>query len=161
MSAFTLYNLAFAMTPLRPALSVLDGGPRLGGAADLYPAVGAGQKPAGFDSPAFRYVAPRRFAARSSTSLAHVTGLASSDSAADTICRFSASVMGISMAAVLRSLGFLGGLPRLVSMPLKIYRKNPLSSLARRIISVYNKYGKKKPPEALARDRGPPQPAFA
>jgi hypothetical protein len=49
-------------------------------------------------------------AARKSISLAHVTGFSPSPSAAAWICCFSASVIGISIAAVLRSSGFLGGL---------------------------------------------------
>src|SRR4051794_24205476 len=67
---------------------------------------------------ALRFYLLRRLAALNRTSLAHVTGLASSASAAVCICSRSASVIGISIAAVLRSLGFLGGLPRLVSMPI-------------------------------------------
>src|SRR5262249_5943352 len=82
---------------------------------------------------------PRRFAALNSTSLAHVTGLASSDSAAVSTCCFSASVIGMSMADVLRSLGFLGGLPRLFSMPLNISIKIVASTLATLVYSIYNK----------------------
>lgn len=93
---------------------------------------------------ALRFHLLRRFAALRSTSLAHVTGFTSSDSAAACICCLSSSVIGMSIAAVLRSLGFLGGLPRLLSMPLNIYRKKIVSSLASLINSVYNKYSQRK-----------------
>src|SRR5262249_200097 len=74
---------------------------------------------------AFRCYLLRLLAALKSVSLAHVTGLAPSDSAADHICSFSSSVIGISILAVLRSLGSLGGLPvRLFSMPLNIMVKS-------------------------------------
>lgn len=88
----------------------------------------------------------RRFAALNRTSRAHVTGLASSASAAVCICSRSASVIGISIAAVLRSLGFLGGLPRLVSMLINIYRKNVVSTIDLPNNSVHNKPRQKKTP---------------
>lgn len=103
----------------------------------------------------------RRLAALRSTSLAHVTGFASSDSAADMICCFSDSDSGIFISSVRRSPGLLGGLPRFVSMSLNIPIKIVTSSLAIPINYGYDKYSKRKPSEALARDRGPPQLAFA
>jgi hypothetical protein len=54
------------------------------------------------------------------------------------------------MLAVLRSLGFLGGLPRLVSMPLNISRKIAPSTIASRIYYIYNKSRHKKPRRCLA-----------
>jgi hypothetical protein len=67
----------------------------------------------------------------------------------------------MSMASVRRSFGALGGLPRLVSMPLNISMKIVVSSLVLLIYYVYNKSDKEKPPEALARRRGQLEPAFA
>jgi hypothetical protein len=86
----------------------------------------------------------RRFAALNNTSLAHVTGLASSDSAADCICCFSASVSGMSMESVRRSSGALGGLPRLVFMQINISMKILASSLALPIYYLYKKCGQEK-----------------
>jgi hypothetical protein len=91
----------------------------------------------------------RRLAALKSVSRAHVTGLASSDSAADSICFFSASVIGISIMAVLRSLGFLGGLPRLVSIQINISIKNSASTLVMQISYLYNKYSQRKTPGSV------------
>lgn len=81
----------------------------------------------------------RRFAALNRTFLAHVTGFASSASAAVCICCFSASVSGINILAVFRSLGSLGGLPRLVFMVLNISMKIPASSVAMLNKYIYNK----------------------
>jgi hypothetical protein len=68
----------------------------------------------------------------------------------------------MSIASVRRSWGAFGGLPRLVfPMPINISMKIVVSSLVLLDYSVYNKSSKRKPSEALARDRGPPQPAFA
>lgn len=95
--------------------------------------------------PLSAHLLPRRLAALKSVSLAHVTGLASSTSAAASICCFSASVIGISMAAVLRSLAGLGGLPiRLFPMPLNIYKKSMASTLAMQTYYLYNKCRQRK-----------------
>lgn len=104
----------------------------------------------------------RRLAALKSVSLAHVTGFASSDSAAALICSRSSSVMGICIPSVLRSLGFLGGLPRLFSMRINIYRINPLSTIAMHIKSVHNKTRQRKTPmQSQATATGQLKPAFA
>lgn len=111
---------------------------------------------------ALRSHLPRRFAALRSTSLAHVTGFASSASAAACICSRSCSVIGISIAAVLRSLGFLGGLPRLISISVNIYRKIPMSTIALPNYSVYNKFRQRKTPmQPWRATLGRAKPAFA
>jgi hypothetical protein len=102
----------------------------------------------------------RRLAALKSNSLAHVTGLASSASAAALICSRSSSVIGICIPAVLRSLGFLGGLPRLFSMRINIYRKNPVSTIAIQNKSVHNKYRQKKTPAAAETTDGATRTGF-
>ena len=89
----------------RPSYYVPESGPRLGWRMSLIrsrrePLNGVGSIP-----PLSAYFTPRRLAARSSVSLAHVTGFSPATSAAAWICCFSASVIGISIAAVLRSLG--------------------------------------------------------
>lgn len=99
------------------------------------------------------YVFPRRLAARKRISLAHVTGFSPSPSAAAWICCFSASVMGISIAAVLRSSGLLGGLPLLVSMPINIYRKISASTIASRYYSIHNNTRQEKTHRGPARPR--------
>ncbi len=117
--------------------------------------------PLGSIPPLSAHLLPRRLAALRSTSLAHVTGLASSDSAAACICSRSASVIGISMADVLRSLGFLGGLPiRLFSIPLNIYRKSFVSTLALPTNSVYNKYSQRKTPGSVGTRPGADSTGF-
>jgi len=103
--------------------------------------------------PRSAYFTPRRLAARNRTSLAHVTGLASSASAAVWICCFSASVSGMSMLAVLRSCGSLGGRPRLLSMPINISMENSPSILDPPTNYIYDKYSNKKPRRNLAGSR--------
>jgi hypothetical protein len=80
----------------------------------------------------------RRLAALMSTSLAHVTGLASSDCAARSMASFSSAERGSFMDSVLRSSGAFGGLPRF-SINIKIPIKIMASTLA-----PHNNYGYNK-----------------
>lgn len=76
----------------------------------------------------------RRLAAFKSTSRAHVTGFASSCSAAAWIAAFSSAVSGSFMLDVRRSSGFLGGLLMTVIIPIK----TTPSTLVRRHNYGYN-----------------------
>jgi hypothetical protein len=128
----------------------------------LIPCRRVGLCPLGSIPPLSAHLPLRRFAALSSTSLAHVMGFASSKWAADRICARSPSVNGIRIPAVLRSLGFLGGLPiRLFSIPLNIYRKTFASTLVRLTNYVYNKSRQRKTPATCKTLPGQLKPAFA
>jgi hypothetical protein len=98
----------------------------------------------GIVTPALRFHLLRRFAALNKVSLAHVTGLASSASAALSISAFSTSESGSFMDSVRRSSGAFGGLPRLFSMKINIPIKIVVSTIAKPIIYGYDKYSQRK-----------------
>ena len=87
----------------------------------------------------------RRLAALSRTSLAHVTGFASSASAAFSIASFSPDESGSFIDSVRRSSGAFGGRPiRLFSIKLNIPIKSLASTLALLTNYGYDKYSQRK-----------------
>jgi len=84
----------------------------------------------------------RRFAARSNTSRAHVTGFSPTASAASCIWYFSSAVIGSFIDSVRRSSGAFGGRPVLGMTTNHTHEKfsvNPDSLLIRLIYYAYNK----------------------
>lgn len=102
----------------------------------------------GIVTPALRYFVPRRFAARNSVSLAHVTGLASSPSAARSMSDFSSAESGSFIDSVLRSSGAFGGRPIFgcFFMKLNIPIKYSPSTIETRTNYGYNKSRQRKTP---------------
>jgi hypothetical protein len=97
----------------------------------------------GIETLALRFHLPRRFAARKSTSLAHVD--VSCPAAASSSARW-ASVSRIRSSAALRSSGGLGGRPirGCFSMNLNVATKTFASTLAMPTLRCYNKWSRKE-----------------
>jgi len=115
----------------------------------------------GIETPALRYYLLRRFAALSRTSLAHVTGFASSASAAFSIAPFSSAERGSFIDSVRRSSGAFGGRP-IFGFPMKL--NIPIKSLASTIVSYtnygYDKYSQRKTPGSVGTRPGASSTGF-
>ena len=108
---------------------------------------------------ALRFHLLRRFAALNRTSLAHVTGFASSASAAFSIASFSSAESGSFIDSVRRSSGGFGGRPR-VSMNINIPIKIMASTLVPDNNYGYNKYSQRKTPGSVGTRPGADSTGF-